>query len=611
MDGQIEDFESFNYCEGIDRFILEWDKGFIGEYAMIAARNETPSCFYDELRPMVMEARSRMNPQGSHLIFLRLENRFGVVKSRFILGSFPFDECCRLAMECGRKTFLYATRHEAPCEYDCQTGEPVFKGDFRRTLAHWLLPHKTHEIFTVAREVELNSLSGYALSDKNAREKMWKPIFELSNKRLPLKGPRVISINERFIWHADTYKGWSDFLRTDEIVTILPYRGWTPELLIGDEKEYFEIWKKHKPEDLLQPGELCIYGMGGGIPSEDDANKPLSSEYYENRKWFSVCRKNEETPFKIETLQDRMTLTAACSFLLGLKGNNNTFSPKVVCSKGRGILKALMDDPQSTFIIVSCWKPCRQKGDKCVPVDATENIYGYPPVLDLFEHIDAFPQDKNLRGKNKRKLLVELQKKVSFSTLKLRCGGRSIDSREPLEHNPCWNYITWDYVYDSVCFVLKPGYSREGFDALKKAVIDRLASLDVEALFVKEREECYVLGCRSKEITLKYLGDSSIRFQKNRGERLPLNVVERLCRPLGEKVRISLFSFLHKLYNHGRYGFAEVNNLPDGIRTQINVPYIEEEIYRGNNRVNGMAQGMVFSYGCRPLLRSQWERIKI
>ena len=140
--------------------------------------------------------------------------------------------------------------------------------------------------------------------------------------------------------------------------------------------------------------------------------------------------------------------------------------------------------------------------------------------------------------------------------------------------------------------------------------MDRLAFLGVEAFFVKEREECYALGCRSREVTLKYIGDSTIRFQRNQGERLPLSVVEELCRSLSEKVRFSLFSFLYKLYNHGAYGFAEVENLPEGMRTQINVPYIEEEIYRGHIKTGGTWTGAkTFLHACRPVRRSQWERI--
>ena len=615
MNEQIEEIRRFNYCEGIDRFILDRDKCFDGEYAMIAARNERPACFYDELRPLAKKAKRRINIQDSRLIYLRLGNRFGVVKCRFVLGAFTFDECCRLAMECGRSTFLYATGHDAPYEYECQTREPIFHGDFRRTLAHWLLPPKSHEIFTVSREIEPTSISEYALNSEYAREKMWRPIFELSNKRLPLKGPKVICANDRFVWHADKYKGWSEFLRPDDKVTIIPYKGWTPELMIGDGSFFFEIWKNATPENLLKPGELCINGAEGGyfqpVVCDEKTVEPLPTEFYETRDWFRVCRKSDKPPFKVETVQTGMTLATACQFLLNLQQHYTSFAPTVVCTKGRGNLKALMDDPQSTFIIASCWKPCRQEGEKCVPLDARENIFRHPPVLDLFGHINAFPNDENLQDKTKRSLLVELQTKCPFSTLILRCGGRNIDSRMQLDPNPCWNYIVSDYQSDSVCFFLKPGYSKEGFETLKETVMDRLAFLGVEALFVKEREECYALGCRSEELTLTYLGDSTIHFPKNRGKSLPLNIAEGIVHSLSENVRISLFSFLYKLYNHGAYGFAEVENLPEKMRTQINVPYIEEEIYRGNicEEEYGISGVMHYRHGCRPVRRSQWERI--
>ena len=92
MNEPIEEIRGFNYYEGIDRFILDWDKCFFdGEYAMIAARNEMPTCFYDELRPLARGPKDAY-PQESHLIYLRLENRFGVVKCCFVLGAFTFND---------------------------------------------------------------------------------------------------------------------------------------------------------------------------------------------------------------------------------------------------------------------------------------------------------------------------------------------------------------------------------------------------------------------------------------------------------------------------------------------------------------------------------------
>ena len=46
--------------------------------------------------------------------------------------------------------------------------------------------------------------------------------------------------------------------------------------------------------------------------------------------------------------------------------------------------------------------------------------------------------------------------------------------------------------------------------ALKKAVLDRMSYLGLDAVFVKEQEECYGLGCRTTETILEYLGDSVI-----------------------------------------------------------------------------------------------------
>ena len=80
--------------------------------------------------------------------------------------------------------------------------------------------------------------------------------------------------------------------------------------------------------------------------------------------------------------------------------------------------------------------------------------------------------------------------------------------------------------------------------------------------------------------------------------------------PLAERVRISLFAFLGRLYNHERqYGFSEVTGT-ERMRTFVRVPYIEEEIYRGYvPTACGFTDAMVYHYACRPVRRSQWERI--
>ena len=606
-------FESIGYFRsngGLEGFIRDVDKRFDGEFAMIAARNEAPSSFYDALR----EEAKKLGHKGPRMVSLRLENIHGIVKSRFLLDSFTFDECRQLASEFGRGTFLYATGHDAPCEYDSQTGEAVFKADFRRTLAHWLISPKSHEVFTVSKQIDpVGWMNGMALASEHGREKCWSKLFEISNKRLPRKGPKVICVNDRFVWHAESYKGWSEFLRADDRVCIIPYQGWTPELLVGNGAFFFEVWKNARPEELLQPGDLCICGEPGGVlmPVDDD-DKPIPPEFYEGRKWFSVYRRNDRPPYEMSNMaDDKMTLEAAFNLVLNLNGHKHThFTPSVVCTKGKGNLKALMDDPQSTFIIASCWKPLRIEGDMVVPVDARDNTFDAPPVLNLFGHVKVAPyDDENLQGKNRRKKLFDLQQKCSFSTFNLRCGGRSVDSLEPLIHNPCWNYIVSDFKSDGVCFVLKPGYSKEGFEGLKEAIMDRLAFLGIEALFVKEREECYALGCREKELVLQH-GMATIRFPKNRGERLPLGVMQGI-EPLAERVSISLFAFLHKLYNHGKqYGFSELTGA-ERMRTYVRVPYIEEEIYRGSVRREGcgITDVMAYRYACRPVRRSQWERI--
>ncbi|MBP5639718.1 MAG: hypothetical protein J6X55_09590 [Victivallales bacterium] len=282
--------------------------------------------------------------------------------------------------------------------------------------------------------------------------------FETSNKRLSRRGPNVICINDRFVWHTEPYQGWCEFMRPDDKVCFIPYKGWTPELLVGHGDTFFEVWKNAKPEELLQPGDLCICGASGdeSMPVDDDG-KPLTAEFYEGRKWFSVCRRNDRPPHEmINMADDKMTLDAAFNHLLYLCGHYRShFTPTLVCTKGKGSLKALMDDPQSTFIIASCWRPFRIEGDMLVPMDAAENTFGAPPVLDLFGHVKTAPYgDENLQGKNRRKKQADLQQKCSYSTFNLRCGGRSVDSLEPLVHNPCWNYIVSDFKSDGACFVL-------------------------------------------------------------------------------------------------------------------------------------------------------------
>ena len=276
----MELFENIKYFRsngGLEGFIRDVERRFDGEFAMIAARNEAPSSFYDVLR----EEAKKLGHKGPRMVSLRLENIHGIVKSRFLLDSFTFDECRRLASKFGCGTFLYATNHDAPCEYDSLTGEAVFKADFRRALLHWLIPPKSHEVFTVSKQADpVGWMNGMALASEHGREKCWTKLFEISNKRLPRKGPNVICINDRFVWHAEPYHGWCEFMRPDDKVCFIPYQGWTPELLVGRGETFFEVWKNAKPEDLLQPGDLCICGASGEEPMPvDNDGKPLTAEF--------------------------------------------------------------------------------------------------------------------------------------------------------------------------------------------------------------------------------------------------------------------------------------------------------------------------------------------
>ena len=94
----MELFESIQYFrsnDGLEGFICDVDSRFDGEFAMIAARNEAPSSFYDVLR----EEAKKLGHKGPRMVSLRLENIHGIVKSRFLLDSFTFDECRRLVSE--------------------------------------------------------------------------------------------------------------------------------------------------------------------------------------------------------------------------------------------------------------------------------------------------------------------------------------------------------------------------------------------------------------------------------------------------------------------------------------------------------------------------------
>ncbi|MBQ4481330.1 MAG: hypothetical protein IJJ33_06155 [Victivallales bacterium] len=82
--------------------------------------------------------------------------------------------------------------------------------------------------------------------------------FEISNKRLSRRGPNVICINDRFVWHTEPYQGWCEFMRPDDKVCFIPYKGWTPELLVGHGDTFFEVWKNANPEELLQILEVSM-----------------------------------------------------------------------------------------------------------------------------------------------------------------------------------------------------------------------------------------------------------------------------------------------------------------------------------------------------------------
>ena len=371
----------------------------------------------------------------------------------------------------------------------------------------------------------------------------------------------ICCINGRFCWEQSDFPGWEQVIDPKKSFCLIPYRNWTPPALIGNGERYLEFWQRDDAFDLL--GGCC-----------------------------GVCRLNEKfalvnrgmTLDRFDTIQD------AVNSLFLMNGDPVPFVPDAFYRKGSGRLEALLDDPESVLIIVSTWKRYYRQEHSFLSASAEDNR----------NSLNHYRRGQNSREKAYQRAQIFREKAAHFNYeimgFDLRCGGKS-DQIEP-RFSPCCDYSLCDYRGDGFCVVLnKSCHSEVAIEFLKSSTLERVENFGITAIFVKEKEECYALGSCAEDFFAPTDDHNTLREIRNYYEEIPL----RNARPLA-----ALFEFLTRLHNLDFIRFEGTNVPP-----RVEVPFIEEELPRGNVIACGSFGGaMMFYQSNRPVRRTQWNRIE-
>lgn len=367
---------------------------------------------------------------------------------------------------------------------------------------------------------------------------------------------KTCCVNGLFCWDESEFAAWEDILDFRKPFGILPYRGWTPPMLVGSKKRYVEVWQQ-------------------GIPRSN-----LVRVWNQDDRFHIGCGGNPIKSFN--------KLDDAVNELFIMNNDLEPFQPEAVYRKGEGQLEHMLKDPESVAIIVSTWKRYRRKGNAFHAVASKDNCSSamlfWPHSVDL--------RDAAWR-KDQRQRETSAQFKYKTQTIGLRCGGKLAG-----QVGPGCDYTLIDYKHDGWCVVLNTEcHSEAAIEFFKNNMLKLAGRLDIDAVFVKEKKRCYALGCQEEEFYAQAEEGLNLHIIKNIREEIPLENHDPLP---------ALFEFLNKLHNFS-YVHADISaNLP-----VADVPFIEEEIRRDDVKRCGSFMGAVrFYQEAMPIRRSQWNRIQ-
>jgi len=400
---------------------------------------------------------------------------------------------------------------------------------------------------------------------------------------------KTCCVQGRFCWKESPFTSWEAVVDFSRPFCLIPYRGWLAPALVGDGDRFLEVWQRDDANALIGDNIIGVCMKDGAISlvrGRSAADSPACREATQNGAPAQFI--SSSAPLKTFT-----RLEDAINELFLFLEDPCPFHPAAVYRKGDGILQSILEDQESIAIVISTWKR-------------------YAPRKDSreFEAVSAFRNRNSGQlfyrnslhmPKAEKKALYEREEQARFAKynhryVSLRCGAQCNDL-DPLQ-SPCWKYDIADYRSDGWLIVVDKNISEEDLNLFKALQIEHAANSEIDFIFIKEKTECYGLGCRAEEEFRPVAGSSSfIRLPRSQWENVHLH---------GATATESLFDFLTKLYN---LDFAILETLD--AKPHFYVSFIDEEIERNDIKRCGSFNGAVIFYSSNaPVRRSQWARLR-
>ena len=296
-------------------------------------------------------------------------------------------------------------------------------------------------------------------------------------------------ILDRFCWAQNNFPGWSNIL--PEQAVLMPYQGWTPPIVIGDGKCFWEIHADDGAE-------------GTGQSSPDGFIRKQGDSYT-----IQVGRIELERQSSIED---------AISALQRWRRIADPFTPQYVYRKPEGRLRQLLADPHSILILLCGWKGYRREKYSYRALSADEK------------------RNSGLYLSGSERIMAEYGTDQERRTADCR-----FEYREEVIPVRTEEYTPADYRYDSVVKVLPAPCCENpaAVEYFKLKQLELAERLDLDAVFMKQGTEYYGLGCRHQEFFGEFDG-FLLRQLANYQEILPLK---------SDSPREAMFEFLEKVKN--------------------------------------------------------------
>ena len=376
-----------------------------------------------------------------------------------------------------------------------------------------------------------------------------------------VKTPEIVAIDERFCWKKLSFPGWEKIIpgfdtASGKVIAnnisfaIAPYRGDTPDWVVGDGTRYLAVEYLHL----------------GSTPAKQHVDGYI---VWENNSYRVMCGNL--------LLEAHLTVEAAIASLLKWNKDERPFTPRAAYCPPDGRLQAIMEDPQTVAAVICGWKNYRRERFSLLPVTDECNLNAgrllrlksIPAAMEKLRAAQEFRAE-------------DAKFDYSFTLLPLRSDHRAFAS-ESRNHG---------HDHDSYMVILGAECTKNAaaLEFFKNHVMTIGEDAGVRSVFIKEGNSHYMLGCSHEEFFLRY-NDDHIDQIKNYGEK---------SLTYSGTAWEGLFCYLDIIYNDSLAIFAPNN------RGRVSIEAVSEELPGVGRAFSSFSDARRYYSGVTPYIRRQW-----